>query len=54
MIDQRSATLFYTGVPVSTSLPTALICLAATAFWVERFLMCCASSSTATENWNER
>ena len=50
MMDHRSDTLFSMGVPVSTSRWWARTRLAAMAFWVERFLMCWASSSTAQEN----
>ena len=44
---QRSRTEFSSGVPVSTSRWSAGMAFTALAFCVLRFLMCCASSSTA-------
>src|SRR5438874_624122 len=54
MIDQRSRTEFSIGVPVSTKRCFARRANAACAFCVSGFLMCCASSSTAVENFISR
>ena len=48
-IDQASATEFSIGVPVSARRQRASIALTARAFFVLRFLMCCASSMTSAE-----